>query len=163
MPWLDLALVIILMGFVAYGLNQGFIRQLTSLIGFFLGLTLAIALYDPLTSRLASVYGSETTLGPIIFVAILLGVWGSCSASGLLAWKKAHAGGDAWLDNLGGALLGLTLGVLALAVFLAGFSGLDRPFAREVESSRIGSWLLSLTWEVSSFLSSWLQLPTWLR
>jgi len=48
-------------------------------------------------------------------------------------------------------------------VFLAGFSGLDRSFAREVESSRLGSWLLSITWEAFRFLSSWLQLPAWLR
>jgi len=163
MPWLDVVLVIILMGFTAHGVSQGFIRQLTSLLGFFLGLALAIALYDPLTSRLAPIYGSEATLGPIVFVAVLLGVWGSCVASGLLAWKKAQAAGNTWADDLGGALLGLAIGALALAVFLAGFSGLDRSFAREVESSRLGSWLLSITWEAFRFLSSWLQLPAWLR
>jgi uncharacterized membrane protein required for colicin V production len=152
MPWLDLTLVIILLGFAAYGLSQGFIRQLTNLLGFFLGLGLAIALYAPLTARLAPIYGSEVTLGPILFVAILLGVWGSCSATGLLVWKRAQARGDTWGDDVGGALLGLASGVLALAVFLAGLSELDRSFARDVESSRIGSRLLHITWETLRLL-----------
>lgn len=163
MPWLDLLLVAILIAFAANGLKQGLIRQVANLIGFFLGLTLAIALYVPLVSRLASSPESESTLGPLIFVAILLSIWGISSLLGIIARKKSRARDNNWRDDLGGALLSLASGVFALAVFLAGFASLDRSFAQQVESSRLGTRLLDITWAIFRLLPSGLQLPAWLQ
>jgi membrane protein required for colicin V production len=163
MSWLDLVLVAVLAAFAANGVMQGFIRQIASLVGFLLGLSLASALYSPLAARFAPTVDSEITLGPLIFAGILLGVWGLVSLGGIVLRKRSRKKDSNWPDDLGGALLGLASGVVVLAMLLAGMAGLDRSFARQVEDSRLGARLLDVTWEIMRALPAWLSLPAWLR
>ena len=162
-PWLDLGLVAILVAFAANGLRQGLVRQAASLMGLLLGLTLAIVLYIPLMHYWASTPESETTLGPLVFAAILLGIWGMFNLLGLIAWKRLHTKDNNWGDDIGGALLGLVAGALALAVCLAGFAGLDRALAQQVERSPLSLGLLNLTAAFFRSLPSIIRLPAWLH
>lgn len=155
MPWLDLGLAAILIAFAAHGLKQGLIRQAANLLGLILGLILAIVSFDPLSERL---FPTEGLFGPLLFVAILLGIWGTLNLLGIMAWRKLRVRQDRWIDDWGGALLGLVIGILALATILAGFSTLDSSFARQLVSSPLSAHLVELfwaTWRLIGSRSGW--------
>jgi len=164
MPWVDLALLIILASFAVNGLMQGFIRQVAGLAGLLCGLVLASAFYRGLAASLALSFGFATDLEPLAFVVILLGVWILANLMAAVARGRLRSAGPEgeatyWPDDLGGAALGLVAGVLILASLALGVLRLGLPIGRQVQASRVGAWLLEVADHAGGILSRWLDLP----
>ena len=145
MSWVDLGLVIILAAFAVNGLWQGMLRVLGGLIGFIVGLVAAMALYRPLAVALARVTRVRIALEPLAFAIILLGCWITINLLAFAAQRRSRQEEDNWLDDLGGALLGLGTGLLVLGVLVTGTVALGLPVGRHLRASPIGAWLLRLT------------------
>ena len=161
MPWVDLGLIIVLAGFAFNGLMRGMIRQLTSVAGFLVGLTLALFLHRGLALRLASVAEFGVVLEPLVFVVIFLGVWILANLFGFLVQRRSREEESDWIDDLGGLLLGLATGLVVVSILCAGLVQLNLPVGRQVEASTIGVWLLAGASFVGRSLSKWVSVP-WL-
>ncbi len=144
MSWVDLAFMILLCAFVANGYYQGFVRQVTSFLGFILGFGLALALYRAISRWLAPSAALQAATEAIVFVAILFGVWIASNLLGFGARERlrSRASDKGSNDDIGGALLGLLTGILVVAILVYGIAPLGIPPADEIRDSLIGAWLL---------------------
>ena len=159
MRWIDLVLLLILASFAANGVMQGMLRQLAAMAGFLVGLIVASVLYEPLAAHFATSLESKVALGPLFFVVILLSIWILANLLGFAGQRRARDRDSSWLDELGGALLGLITGVLLLALLASGTLALGLAVGQRIEASIMGAWLLAVARRASMILREWLTWP----
>jgi membrane protein required for colicin V production len=118
MNWVDLIIIAYLIISVISGLVQGLIKTLFSIIGTIVGIILAAHFYTQLGGVLTFISNRDAAniLGfIIILVAVMI-------VASIIAWiLKTFIKIILleWLDKLGGAVLGLLLGVISISAFLA--------------------------------------------
>ncbi|MDO8425757.1 MAG: CvpA family protein [bacterium] len=71
MPFFDLALLIILGGFVLYGFWSGLIRAAGTLVGVIVGAFLAGRLFGPIAERFAWLFGGSDNLAKVVVFFVL--------------------------------------------------------------------------------------------
>ena len=74
MTWIDWAILVILLGATIGGLAQGFLRTACSLIGLFLGLSIASWNYKTVANTLMPLIRSEATSNIVSFILGLVSV-----------------------------------------------------------------------------------------
>ena len=119
MSWLDLVLVVVLAVGAFLGLRMGIIKAVLSLVGVIVGVVLAgrfyVALADVLpffseTSDAAKIVSFAIILIVVMVIAVV--------AARFLKWA-ASAMMLSWVNRLGGAVFGLTLGAIFCGALLA--------------------------------------------
>ena len=117
MNWLDIVIIVVaaLLGFV--GLRQGIIRTVFGIAGLIGGIVLAGRYYDELAALLfpaGAPWANIAAYAIILFATLLVaGVVGHFVA------KLVHFAALGWLDRLVGCVLGVVIGGLICAAFLA--------------------------------------------
>jgi membrane protein required for colicin V production len=144
MSWVDWAIGGILAIFVFNGLMQGFTRQITSLGGVIIGLVFAFLFTSEVASRLSTDTESGFPIGPLVFTFIFLGTWIGVNILGFAIRHGKRAQGTDQADEVAGALVGLVLGILVLAILAMGSVRLGVPLGQDIQASKTGGWLLML-------------------
>ena len=123
MPTIDVILLIVLSGFIFYGLFFGFIRTLGSFVGVFVGAFLASRLYLPISDWADQWFLGHESLGKIIVFFILFSIISKLTSLvfylvdrifnviSIIPFLKT-------INRLLGALLGFLTGALCIGLFL---------------------------------------------
>lgn len=141
MTFFDLLLLILLGGFVLYGLWFGLMHAIGALVGSFAGAFFAGLFFSPIGSFLASIWGHELAMKGFAFVLIFF-VFNRLIGFGFYVLDRAyqvlarmpylHS-----LDKVLGGLVGLLDGVLVIGIALFIFA--RYPLGAWMEQSLIAS------------------------
>jgi len=118
MNWLDIVIIVILVGSAFAGWRTGLIRSLLSLIGLVVGIKLAGFYYLSLAPRLNFI-PDERAARIVAFVIVLAIVMLAALILGWLFTKIVSALTLGWLNGLGGMVFGLGMGAISLGAILA--------------------------------------------
>jgi membrane protein required for colicin V production len=150
MNWLDILIIVVIAVSVVGGLMAGVIKILFAIVGLIVGVVLAGNYAGALADKLTFI--SDARIANILcFIVIMIVVM---LVAGLLAFiikKVAETVLLGWINRLGGAVLGLFLGMILMAAILtvsvkyAGFGG-------AVENSWMAGFLLDKFPVVMGFL-----------
>ncbi|MDO8578236.1 MAG: CvpA family protein [Dehalococcoidales bacterium] len=116
--WLDIVILVILVGSAFAGWRTGLIRSLLSLIGLVVGIKLAGLYYLSLAPRLSFV-PDERAARIIAFVIVLAIVMLAALVLGWLLTKIVSSLTLGWLNGLGGMVFGLGMGAISVGALLA--------------------------------------------
>ncbi len=118
MNWLDIVILVVLVGGTIMGLRVGLIKAALSLAGGIGGVMLAGRFYIPLADRFSSVL--QTGVAKVVaFALILIVVMLIAALLAKLLQGITSATMLGWIDHLGGGVLGLVLGALLAGALLA--------------------------------------------
>jgi membrane protein required for colicin V production len=117
--WVDVIIAVVLLGFAVRGLMRGFLRELLSLVGLFLGLWIALLKFVPLGEWVQHKFPlTEPLPFHIAFLAIFLSVASFAGIVGYLLHRVAKGLLMGWLDAVVGMGFGSVKGVMILTVLL---------------------------------------------
>jgi membrane protein required for colicin V production len=140
MNWLDIIIVIILLGSVIGGIMNGLIKTIFGLAGLIVGVVLAGHFYSGLANHLGFISDSNTAK-VIAFIIIFAVVCGVAAVLGVIFSKMVSAITLGCLNRVLGGVLGLLIGAItigALLAILTKYTG----FANTVASSALGNFLV---------------------
>lgn len=158
LPWVDLLLIGSLAAFTIYGLLQGLVYQLATFFGLLFGLIFSLLFYYSFAQILAHWSEPPAPIQALAFGLILMSVWLLSHIIGVWARQKARKRDD-WGDDVGGAIVGLLMGLCVVVIFTLGFSGLNVSLAQEMRASRIGAWVLHLGQQILPLAPPWVSIP----
>ena len=118
MNWLDIVIIVILVGSAFGGWRTGLIKSLLSLVGLMVGIKLAGMYYLSLAESLSFV-PDEKAARIVAFVIILAIVMLAALILGSVLTKVVSTLTLGWLNGLGGMVFGLGMGVISLGALLA--------------------------------------------
>jgi membrane protein required for colicin V production len=117
--WVDPIIAVVFLGFAIRGLMRGFLRELLSLVGLFLGLWLALLKFIPLGEWLQSRFPlTEPLPFHLAFLVIFLSVSGVAGIVGYVLHRAAKGLLMGWVDAIVGLGFGSIKGVVILTVLL---------------------------------------------
>jgi membrane protein required for colicin V production len=117
--WVDVIIAVVLLGFGVRGLMRGFLRELLSLVGLFLGLWIALLKFVPLGEWVQHKFPlAEPLPFHIALLAIFLSVASLASMVGYLSHRVAKGLLMGWLDAIVGLGFGSVKCVMILTVLL---------------------------------------------
>jgi membrane protein required for colicin V production len=117
--WVDVIIAVVLLGFGIRGLMRGFLREILSLVGLFLGLWIALLQFVPLGEWVQHQFPlTEPLPFHIAFLAIFLSVAGLAGVLGYLLHRVARGLLMGWLDAIVGLGFGSVKGIMILTVLL---------------------------------------------
>ena len=132
MNWLDLALIITVIGGTFFGLWIGFVRAAFTTLGVIIGIMVAGLVTDNLVVRFAE-YLPDETLVNILGYAISILVSGTLALIvGVIVRKCLRMVFLGWTDRLAGMALGSATGVAIAVALIVGMAGL--AYSDEVSS-----------------------------
>ena len=117
MNWLDIVIIVVVVGLGIAGLRQGMIRTVFGIAGLIGGIVLAGRYYDELAARL---FPSGASWGNIAAYAII--AIATLVVAGVIGWllaKLVNFVALGWLDRVMGFILGIAIGGLLCAAILA--------------------------------------------
>ena len=118
MNWVDIVIIVYLCLSVIVGFMQGFIRTVLSIIGLIIGIILASHFYKQLGNILTFI-SNKNVANVVAFIIILLVVMIVAAVIAAILRSIIKAIMLGWVDRLGGAVIGLIIGVLSISAFLA--------------------------------------------
>jgi len=118
MNWVDIVIIIYLAISIISGFMQGLIRTVLSIAGLIVGILLASHFYKQFGDILTFI-SNRNAANIVAFIIILLVVMGIAALIAMVLKTIIKAIMLGWLDKIGGAALGLILGVISVSVFLA--------------------------------------------
>lgn len=143
MNWIDVAIILILVGFVAAAYTAGLIREVVTLVATLIGIALAGVLYDDFAEDVLVFVGDEDAAQAISFLILLGSIYliGQIAAYVLKATASIMMLG--WADKAGGAAFGLIKGLIVVQVLVILFAaypslGLDDA----IDHSEIGRFFV---------------------
>jgi membrane protein required for colicin V production len=117
--WVDPIIAVVFLGFAIRGLMRGFLRELLSLVGLFLGLWLALLKFVPLGEWLQNRFPlTEPLPFHLAFLVIFLSVSGVAGIVGYVLHRAAKGLLMGWVDAIVGLGFGSIKGVVILTVLL---------------------------------------------
>jgi membrane protein required for colicin V production len=143
MNWLDLVIVLALIGFVVSAYLAGLIREAVTLGASILGIIIAGLLYDDLATDILVFMDDEDAAQAISFMVLVGAVY---LFGQIVAFMLSRAASLLMLgpaDRIGGAVFGFLKGLIivqALLILLAGYPSLG--FEDAVSGSELGSYFL---------------------
>lgn len=143
MNWIDVVIVLIVLGFVAAAYTAGLIREVVTFVAVVLGIVIAGFLYDNLAADVLVFIDDEDAARAIAFLALFGSVYllGQIAAYVLKAMASIMMLG--WADKLGGAAFGLVKGLIVvqlLVILFAAYPSLDLDDA--IDNSAIGRFFV---------------------
>jgi uncharacterized membrane protein required for colicin V production len=138
--WVDLIVAGAILGFAIRGLIRGFLRELLSLVGLFLGLWVALLQFAPLGEWIESRFPLTDPLPfHAAFWAIFLGISLIASVVGYFLHKVAKGLLMGWLDAIVGLGFGVVKGVMILTVllFLVAYLPLPEAIRTQLRASTV--------------------------
>ena len=144
--WIIVAIIVLSAIVAAF---QGFLREVISLVGLIVGLTLALWNYRLLASPLSRIIHSDHIADALAFLLIAFGIMIVFGLLGRLIARLAQTAGLGGLDRLLGAIFGalrgcvlVVIAIIALAAFM--------PQTTWVRGSRLAPYFLSLADQCSA-------------
>lgn len=122
MNWLDIAIVVVVAGFVFAAYSSGLIREVITLISVIVGVVLAGQLYDRLAADVL-VFMDDRDVAEVISFLVLFGavyLFGQILAYTLK--KGASLLMLGWANHIGGAFFGLIKGLIVVELLLIVFA-----------------------------------------
>lgn len=122
MNWLDIAIIIIVAGFVAAAYRAGLIREVITLLSVIAGIIIAGQLYDNLTADVL-VFMDDRDVADAISFLVLFGavyLFGQILAYTLKTGASLLMLG--WANHIGGAFFGLLKGLIVVELLLIVFA-----------------------------------------
>jgi membrane protein required for colicin V production len=118
MNWLDIVIIVILIGSLIGGIQNGLIKAALSLIGLVVGIVLAGRFYLSFSHVLSFIphEGAAKIVAFVIILAAALIVFGIIAA---LLTKLASALLLGWINRLAGAVVGVIMGAIFMGAVLA--------------------------------------------
>jgi len=141
MNWLDILILIVFVVSIIGGLMAGVIKILFGIIGVIVGVVLAGHFGGPLADKLTFISDARTA-NIVAFILIMVAVM---IVAGLLAFiirKAIETVLLGWVNRLGGAVLGLVLGMIFVAAILT-VSVKYAGFGSSVENSWLAGFLMN--------------------
>ena len=128
MNWLDIIILIVLIGSAVFGMRTGIITALIMTIGGFVGWLIAGQLADDLGSTFSDSVSSDTLVTVVSYIIIIsaglmVGRWIAKIVRPILS--VATLGISSLIDSLGGITLGLLIGIVissSIIIFSARFA-----------------------------------------
>ncbi len=117
MNWLDILLIIVVVGSIVGGLISGLIKILLTVVGLIVGVILAGNYAGALADKLTFISDARTA-NIVAFVLIMVVVMIIAAIIAFLLKKLASAVLLGWINRLGGAILGLLLGLIFTGAIL---------------------------------------------
>jgi membrane protein required for colicin V production len=142
--WVDPIIAVVFLGFAIRGLMRGFLRELLSLVGLFLGLWLALLKFIPLGEWLQSRFPlTEPLPFHLAFLAIFLSVSGVAGIVGYVLHRAAKGLLMGWVDAIVGLGFGSIKGVVILTVllFLLAHLPLAESIRAQLQTSTVVGYL----------------------
>jgi len=118
MNWLDIIILVVIVGSAVGGLFNGFIKTVFSLGGFILGVFLAGRYYGGLGDSLTFI-ANETAAGILAFIIIFVAVTVIFAILGSVFTKIVSWALLGWINRLLGGVIGAFMGALMISAILA--------------------------------------------
>lgn len=160
MPVIDVVLIIILSGFVFYGLFFGLIRALGAFLGVFAGAILASRLYVQASDWLEPFFFGYNNLGKVMVFLILFSLFNRLT--GFLFYLLDRAFNLIsiipflkTINRLGGAILGFLTGSLTIGLVLyvsAKYAAISHWFGQWLSQSEFSGFFLGFARFLLPFL-----------
>lgn len=144
MNWVDPIIAVVFLGFAIRGLMRGFLRELLSLVGLFLGLWLALLKFIPLGEWLQNRFPlTEPLPFHLAFLVIFLSVSGVAGIVGYVLHRAAKGLLMGWVDAIVGLGFGSIKGVVILTVllFLLAHLPLAESIRAQLQTSTVVGYL----------------------
>lgn len=143
MNWVDIVIIVMLIGFVAAAYSAGLIREVVTLVAALAGVVIAGVLYDQFSADVIVFVDNEDASQAIAFLILFGAVYliGQILAYVLRATSRIMMLG--WADKAGGAVFGLIKGLIVvqvLVILFAAYPSLDLD--SEVDDSAIGKFFV---------------------
>lgn len=117
MNWLDIVLIVALVGSTLGGLATGIIKMALTLVGVIVGIILAGQFYDDLATVFT--FLPEDVANIAAFILILVAAIALSTLAAKLLKFALSAILLGWVDRVGGAVIGLLIGVIVWSTILA--------------------------------------------
>lgn len=118
MNWLDIAIIVVIVGSAFMGLRTGIIKAAFSLAGLIAGVILAGRYYDPFSQQLSFIpHDGAAKIVAFAIILVVVMVIARVLAS-VLKWV-ASLTMLGWVNRIGGAAFGLILGAIFCGALLA--------------------------------------------
>jgi len=132
--FLDVGLLLAVVGFVTFGYTQRFLRGVASVVFLYVATLVAATFYNVVAPFVGAPFGEKITNGirALSFVVLTAIVWVALAAVSRVLFKDLSLPKIGVLDNLGGVVLYLLVGILVVTlVFNAmGYQQRKHPRAR---------------------------------
>lgn len=169
MNWLDVLILLVILGFVASAFSAGLIREVVTLAAVVIGIVVAGQLYDDLATDVLVFINNEEAARAISFLLLFGSVYLIGQLTAYMLKRIASLLLLGWADQLGGALFGLLKGVVVVEVLLILFVtypqlGLEKAIDGSALSplflDRLSFVLRALPGEFDQQVEQFLQPPT---
>lgn len=120
MTWLDIVILLAILGFMGLGFAQGLVRRLIDLGSLYMGVVVA-ALYEPRLSRAMTAHlGPSVSPGreAFIFLILLMAIVVGLNTVGYLGYRNTRLPIHGTIDRLSGLAVGILTGLLWVMVAL---------------------------------------------
>lgn len=117
--WIDLVMVLMLVGSIGFGFHQGLLRQIVLLLALYIATVLSAQYYEQFTDWLVLYFPSSLEVARVI-AFLLLAVALTILATSLIwsAYEQTRLPSVVMLDEAGGAALGGLIGVFIIGLTL---------------------------------------------
>jgi membrane protein required for colicin V production len=142
--WVDVITALVLLSFAIRGLMRGLLREVFSLVGFFLGLWIALLKFIPLGEWVQSKFPlTEPLPFHIAFLAIFLSMASLAGLVGYMLHRIAKGLLMGWLNAIMGMGFGCIKGVMLLTVllFLLAHLPLTASIRTQLQTSAVVAYL----------------------
>jgi membrane protein required for colicin V production len=134
MNWIDILIVVTIVGIVLGAYAAGLIREVVTLIAAIVGIVIAGALYDDLAADVLVFMDDEDAAEAISFLILVGAVYLFGQIIAILLSRTASLLMLGWADKIGGAAFGVIKGLIIVQVLLIIFAaypnlGLDNQIA----------------------------------
>ncbi len=143
MNWLDLVIVIVILGFAYSALSAGLIREVVTLLAVVIGIVVAGQLYRSLANDILVFIDNEDVALAASFLVLFGAVFLLGQIAAYVMKRMVSLLMLGWADHIGGSLFGFVKGLLVVQVVLIVFAaypqlGLDGV----IDGSTLGSIFL---------------------
>lgn len=150
--WMDVAIIIVLMGGIILGVSHGMIRQLLSLLGLFFGAALASQRHQDVAALLGFI-GDPNWSRVISFAVIILAVLIAANIVGSVLARMLRLMMLGCLDSLGGGAIGAVESFFLVQVALILFYKYPiLGVVKSIEESKVALQVLKLAPTVLALL-----------
>jgi len=128
MNWLDILIVLVIVGLVVMAYTAGLIREVVTLVAAIVGIVIAGVLYDDLAEDVLVFMDDEDAAQAISFLVLAGAVYLFGQIVAIMLKKSASLLMLGWADHIGGAVFGLLKGLLvvqALLIIFAAYPSLE--------------------------------------
>jgi len=158
MNWVDLIIILAVIGFTVSGYFKGFLRQLADFVGLLIALVLSVRFYTPLAGYLASKFSTSPNFAKVVsFFLIWILVQFIFYFTLQLFYPKIPEKIRKSLPNsILGVIPGFFWGVVFTAIFLTLFVAFpfDGKYKDAVMNSKTGSYIVAKTSGTEKYVSN---------